>query len=409
MNREKYLADRKQLLDQAKQLLDTGDMDGFTAKKKEVEEFDAKFETAAQAEANLRALEGNAVGANLENYSVQIQGGRVAEAFGAATEEEDILNSAEYRKAFMNHVVYGKSMPEEFRNADQNTKTPDVGILIPTTVLEKIIEKMDSTGMILPLVTRTAYKGGVKIPTSTAKPVATWVAEGAGSDKQKKTTGSIDFAYNKLRCAISVSLETDTMALAVFESTFIQNVTEAMTKALEQSILTGSGSGQPKGVLTETPEDGQALEITATGKLGYDTLITAEAALPLAYESGAVWLMTKKTFMAFVGMVDNNKQPIARVNYGIGGSPERTLLGRSVILNDYMESYADSVTKSTLFAALFSPKDYVLNTNLSLTVKRYEDNDTDNQVTKAVMLVDGKVVDKSSLVTLTKKNAGASA
>lgn len=409
MNREKYLADRKLLLDQAKQLLDTGDMDGFAAKKKDVEELDAKFETAAQAEANLRALEGNAVGANLENYSVQIQGGRVAETFGGVAEEADVLNSTEYRKAFMNHVAYGKPMPGEFQNADQNTKTPDVGILIPTTVLERIIEKMESTGMILPLVTRTAYKGGVKIPTSTVKPVATWVAEGAGSDKQKKTTSSIDFAYNKLRCAISVSLETDTMALAVFESTFIQNVTEAMTKALEQSILTGSGSGQPKGILMETPEDGQALEITAAGKLGYDTLITAESALPLAYENGAVWLMTKRTFMAFVGMVDNNKQPIARINYGIGGSPERTLLGRSVILNDYMESYADSVTKSTLFAALFNPKDYVLNTNLNLTVKRYEDNDTDDQVTKAVMLVDGKVVDKSSLVTLTKKNAGTSA
>ena len=30
---------------------------------------------------------------------------------------------------------------------------------------------------------------------------------------------------------------------------------------------------------------------------------------------------------------------------------------------------------------------------------------TDDLVTKAVMLVDGKVVDKNSLVTITKKNA----
>ena len=40
-----------------------------------------------------------------------------------------------------------------------------------------------------------------------------------------------------------------------------------------------------------------------------------------------------------------------------------------------------------------------------MTIKRYEDNDTDDQVTKAVMLVDGKVVDKNSLVTITKKVA----
>ena len=30
-----------------------------------------------------------------------------------------------------------------------------------------------------------------------------------------------------------------------------------------------------------------------------------------------------------------------------------------------------------------------------MTIKRYEDNDTDDQVTKAIMLVDGKVVDKN--------------
>ena len=48
--------------------------------------------------------------------------------------------------------------------------------------------------------------------------------------------------------------------------------------------------------------------------------------------------------------------------------------------------------------------DYVLNTNLNMTIKRYEDNDTDDMVTKAIMLADGKVVDKGSLVTITKKN-----
>ena len=58
-----------------------------------------------------------------------------------------------------------------------------------------------------------------------------------------------------------------------------------------------------------------------------------------------------------------------------------------------------------IVAFLFNPSDYVLNTNLNMTIKRYEDNDTDDLVTKALMLADGKVVDKNSLVTITKKNA----
>ena len=197
------------------------------------------------------------------------------------------------------------------------------------------------------------------------------------------------------------------MALPVFETTFVKNVADAMVKALEQSSITGSGSGQPKGILKETPVTGQAIEVAAADKLSYGLLTDAEAALPLAYENSAVWLMTKKTFMCFMGMVDTNKQPIARVNAGINGRPERTLLGRPVVLNDYMANYADTVTADTIFAALFNLEDYVLNTNMDVTVKRYEDNETDDQVTKAIMLVDGKVVDKNSLVTLTKKKAAA--
>lgn len=401
MTKETYLAKRADLLNQAQELIDKNELEAFEDKRKEVEALDKQFEDAARAQANLAALGEHTTITDLTSQAA-VMTGKTLETMDGVSGTDDPLNSKEYRRAFMNYVVSGTAMPENMMNVDQNTKTTDIGVLIPTTVLEKIIEKMESVGMILPLVTRTSYKGGVKIPVSAVKPVATWVMEGVGSDRQKKTVGSIDFSYNKLRCEISVSLETDVMALPVFEATFINNIAEAMTKAKEQAILTGTGEGQPKGILAETPAAGQAITLSDADKLSYATLTCAEAALPLAYESEAVWLMTKKTFMAFLSMVDSNKQPIARVNYGIGGKPERTLLGRTVVLNDYMDSYADSVTQDTIFAALFNMKDYVFNSNLNITVKRFEDNDTDDQVTKAIELVDGKVVDKSSLVTLTK-------
>ncbi|MGG3888638.1 phage major capsid protein [Metabacillus fastidiosus] len=314
-------------------------------------------------------------------------------------EERDLgTDSLEYRNAFMNYVLRGEEIPAEVR-ANAVTKTSDVGSVIPQTVLAKIIEKIEAVGMILPLITRTAIKGGVTVPTSTVKPVATWVAEGAGSDKQKKTTGSITFNYHKLRCAVAVSLEVDTMALPVFESTLINNVVEAMTKAIEQAIISGTGIGQPKGILTETPVAGQALDIA---KIDYKTLTDAEAALPLEYEANAVWVMTKKTFMAFSAMTDADGHPIARVNYGISGKPERVLLGRPVLLCNYIDSFSAALPAGTPFAFLFNFKDYILNTNYQMGVKKYEDNETDDLVTKAIMIVDGKAVDVNSLVVLKK-------
>ena len=313
----------------------------------------------------------------------------------------DKYGSMAYRKAFMQYVCRGTAIPAEYRS-DAISTTTDVGATIPTTVLNQIVEKLENTGMILALVTRTAYKGGVSIPVSTVKPTATWVNEGEGSDKQKKDItkgGMITFAYHKLRCAVAVSLEVDTMAISAFETLLINNIVEAMTKALEQSIIDGNGTGKPKGILAETPAEGQTVKSAAPA---YADLIAAEAALPQAYENGAVWCMSKKTFMSYYGLTDTNGQPIGRVNYGIAGKPERTLLGRAVVCCDYVKSYDKSLAAGTKFGFLFNFKDYVLNTNYAMGVKKYEDNETDDQVTKGIMLVDGKVVDKNSLVVLEK-------
>ena len=146
--------------------------------------------------------------------------------------------------------------------------------------------------------------------------------------------------------------------------------------------------------------------MAADGKLDYALLCQAEGALPEAYENGAVWLMSKKTFMEFEGMVDANGQPIARTNYTLSGKPERFLLGRPVVVNSYMPDYKGTVSGDMIFAAIFRMKDYALNYASQMTLKQYEDNQTDDTVLKAILLADGKVLDKSSLVTLTKKQAG---
>lgn len=398
MNRKEYETKRQALINEAEALINEGKLEEANKKMEAVTELDKNFEAAAKAEANLRAL---------STPPLPLSGVGDGASFGRGDDEnaEDMYDSVEYRKAFMNYVLKGTAIPEKFRNVSATTKTTDVGSVISPTIVNRIVEKMESMGMILPLVTKTSYAAGATVPTSSVKPEATWVAEGGTSDKQKKATGQIDIKGYKLRCAISMTLETSVMSLQIFETVFVNSVSEAMVKAQEKAFIFGTGSGQPKGVLTETAESGCNIDIAANSDPTYQTLVEAEAALPLAYENGAVWNMTKKTFMKFVGMVDTNKQPIARVNYGIDGKPERTLLGRRVVLNDYMTSLGTTINKDTVVAFLFDWSDYMFNTNYNMVVKSYEDNDTEDQITKAVMICDGKVIDKNSLVTVTKKNA----
>lgn len=389
MTKEIYLNSRKALIAEAQQLIDKGDIKAYTEKENAIKQLDDDFEAQSTAQANLNAINGITESKAIEFYSGN----------SGSTD----YDSVEYRKAFMNYVTKGTPIPTQYVNAV--TETSDVSPVIPTTTLNRIVEELETESELLTLVTRTSYKGGLTIPTSDVKPTASWVAEGAGSTLQKSgVNGTITFAYHKLRVAVAMTLEVETMSLSAFESKFVRDVARAMNKALTAAIVSGNGTGKPKGILAETPVSGQALQLASGTALSYQTLVDMESALPTAYENGAYYFMTKKTFMQFVGMTDDNGQPIARVNYGIGGKPERVLLGRGVkLLDDYMSSYAATQSADTIIAFIFRPEDYTLNTNLNITVKTYEDNDTDDKITKAVMLVDGKVVDKHSLVTLTQK------
>jgi HK97 family phage major capsid protein len=394
--KEKYLADRKALVDNANALVLENKIDEANAIMAQIETLDSDYEKACKAQANINALSGNVKSTGFANVFAN---GVVIDKTG--DNSTDIYGSTEYRVAFANFIAVGKAMPSKFLNQDESTATSDVASVIPTTIIPRLIETLEKIGMIYPLVTQTNYKTGVNIPTSAVKPVATRVSEGASSDRQKKTTSYISFSKFKLRCEISWSMEVNEMTLGIFETAFVRQVSEAMIKKVESEIIsTADGTTSCKGILAETPNAGQALTAKT---LEYDTLVNAEAALPEAYEGGAVWCMTKKTFMGFVGMQDANGQPIARVNYGMGGKPERTLLGRTVVTcGDYLDSYSTTLTNGKIFAFLFNFADYVHNTVYDMGIQRKQDWDTEDMLTKAVMSNDGKVVDKGSLVTIAK-------
>lgn len=380
--------------EQGKALMKAGKLEEAKAVKEEVDQLQNDIDAEMMFMANDQLH-------NAQAYMTGFEAGNPFAKFGAGAGLEvsnNPTNSSEYRQAFMKFVMTGEKT--EALNIAGPTTTGDLGILIPTTVLEKIVSKLENVGIILNLVNRTAIKGGISIPTSQIKPVAEWVAEGATSQKQKSEKGQdISFKYHKLRCAVSTTLEVDEMALAVFEAKLIEDIAKAMIKAIEQAIVAGSGVGQPKGIVKTEVEAGQALEVAT---IAYKTLCDAEAALPVEYEEGAVWTMTKKTFYNFAAMVDSAGQPIGRIDHGINGKVERSLLGRKVEIVSYLPSF-ETADAGVVFAFLFNYSDYTLNTNFDMGINRYRDNETEDMISKAVMLVDGSVVDNGSLVTLTKK------
>lgn len=221
-SKKDYVDYRNQMLDEAAQLLEEGKMEEYKAKIEDVETLDDEYTQYTEAKANVETMKGavsvpnvlsNAAHAGTADGIIASVGGMI---------HEDPTNSIEYRSAFMNYVLHGEKMSNNLTNSDEITTTSDTGAVIPNTILNKIIEKMEKTGDILNKVTRTFYKGGATVPTSAAKPVATWTNERGKTDKQKKTLGSITFSYFKLKCVVAVSIAVDTVTLDVFENSYKQ-------------------------------------------------------------------------------------------------------------------------------------------------------------------------------------------
>ena len=385
--RLKEIFERKMEIRKALEGTDKVDLDAL---KKELDELEAE-------EKELRRRQEMANAINTSNGEPVPEVRNVLKPGAPLAEPEDPYATMAYRKAFMKYVRTGTVTPE--LRADANTTTSDISAAIPTPTMNKIVEQLSTYGNILALVTKTNYRTGVVIPVSTSKPTASWVNEGAGSELKEKTVGSIVFGHYKLRIAVSVSLEAEYMSIDAFEAALVSNITEAMTKAIEAAIISGNGSGKPTGILHvgDSPV-GTTQEVHT---LTYGALTAAEAALPVAYENGAVWVMAKSTFMGFVGMTDTTGQPIAHVNYGINGKTERYLLGRQVVLTDNLPGFS-AASVNDIFAFIFRMQDYMLNTNFSVGIKTYEDDKTDDIIRKSILVCDGKPIDTSSLIKLKK-------
>lgn len=333
---------------------------------------------------------------------------------------EDTLSSLEYREAFKNFCVNGEVasiLQNEFtkpiiKNADAVTTTGDASAVIPTTILQEVIQKVQSYGQIYAAVRKLAIKGGVQVPILTLKPTASWIGETTPSDRQKiQINANVTFNYYGLECKISTSLLAETVTLQMFESTLVSLLAEALVKALDIAIIKGTGSGQPKGITVDDRIPAEQI-VTLTPDEFIDWSAWKKkvfAKMPLSYKGGASFYMASGTFEGYVdGMVDKNGQPIGRVNYGITEGPQERFGGKPVVEveDDIIANYDDAAVGDVV-AIYGNMNNYAINSNMQLTMVRYTDHDKNEIVDKGILVADGKILDPNGFVLVKKGEVSA--
>lgn len=400
MDRIKEIEKRKAEIVEKSKSANVEELDAFIkemdALNKEIEEIRAK----EQEEIEKRKEIADKI--NNNEIKTKIIDKEKKEKRGNVKMENNVFETEEYRSAFMEFAKSGV-MAEEFRDV---AMTSNNSAVIPVTTLNKIIEKVESFGNILPLVSYMNYAAGVAVPTSELSAPAVWTTDADlsknGAAVDGKVTGSVTFGAYPLVKAIGLSFMSRVQSISAFENALAKNVADAMSKALEKAVIDGSGVGQMKGILKETPVNTVAL----SNKLSFADVVNIKKAIPAAYRSGAVLVMNEATFYDFYAMTDANGQPIARVNFGVDGDADYMLFGQKVIVTDFMTDYETAKAGDVVAFAVQLDK-YVINTAHNIDLVTYIDNATRNKVYQSFAAVDGKLVDANGLVFVTKGTAKA--
>lgn len=323
----------------------------------------------------------------------------------ARPEAADPYGSLEYRTAFMKFAKTGQLSPE--LRAATLTTAAEVSAVIPSTILAEVIRKVEVYGQVYARVRKLNIRGGVNVPILSLKPTAVWVGETPPSAKQEvRANTNVSFSYHGLECKVAVSLLADTVSLPAFEGTITDLIVEAMVKALDAAIISGDGVGKALGLTVDTrvPASHHVTISAADFRTWAGWKRQVFAQLPLAYKAGAVFLMASGTFEGYIdGMVDGQGQPIGRVNYGIAESPQERFGGKPVIQveDDIIAPYDDAATGEVV-AVYGNLRNYAINSNLQMSMFRYLDHDVNEWVNKAILIMDGKLLDANSVVVIKK-------
>ena len=359
------------------------------------------------------------VGAQQVNNGIPMASYSQNQAGTQQRENKDPYASMEYREAFKAYVQRGTPIPENLTQRAGGDAGPtvaaDLGMIIPTTIMNEFIKKVSKVyGQLYSKVRKLNIQGGVKFPISDLKANFKWITETTPSGRQKAgdVKEYVEFSYNIGEIRVSQTLLSQVVALQMFEDEIVRIMTEAYVEAMDKGIIAGTGAGQMLGILKDTrvtEQTGHIIEFTAEQFGNWEQWRKRLfSMIPLSKRGKGEFIFTASTVESnLLTMKDANNRPIykeaAELNVGESATDGR-FYGREVTMvePDIVADF-DTAGSGDVVGVYWIPDDYAINTNLAFGMKRYFDEDKNEWVNKGLTIVDGKILDPSGVYIIKKK------
>ena len=247
---------------------------------------------------------------------------------------DTILDTPEYRSAYLKRLQ-GKELNDVEKRA-LTTASNSAGAAVPTTTLNKIIDKLRQTSALFPRITVSYVPGNLSLVVANAKNAATWKAEGTDGTPADDTVVRVNLTGYELIKLVEISAAAEAMTIDAFEDYIASEIGRQLAIAIENAILNGDGDGEPTGILEGiTWTSDNSTTWASNGTIGYDNLVDALALLPTLYHNNAIFVMNRKMLFGGIRKIKtDDKQPI--FTYNPQDAARNSILGYPVVVDDYM-------------------------------------------------------------------------
>lgn len=320
---------------------------------------------------------------------------------------DDVLKSKEYKNAWLKKLQHKKLTNQETKFLQIGTNSngnQDASPLVPTTIWESIIAKLQGTSDLIKNVSVSNIDGFLKFAIKKDENVG-----GKWSKEGEKLTGKLDFESIQLNgyrwgTMITISESAEAMTIDNFEKFIIDSLAIEVQNAIEYAIAKGQGSAklEPQGIITNTNILKHKLAQTEKN-ISYDTIQKIISLLPTGYHNNAKFIMNKSTFFTQIQAIkDKNDRPIWNHTKS-DETLKYNIFGYDVILCDEYPEYSE--TEKSTFITFGDLSQYKWNFQKQLNITKSTDFlfDQDLIAYKATFIADGNTVAKWAFVNVVRE------
>lgn len=237
---------------------------------------------------------------------------------------------AEYRSAWLKNLQ-GAELTDGEKRALTSANS---GAVIPVETQNKILTKVKEVVPLLDKIELLHVAGNVSFVVEGIVNDAEGHDEGAAVTASEDTTVTVDLTGYEIIKLVTISAKVKTMSINAFEDWLTEQLGRKVAEKIEQWIIAGTGTKQPKGIVNAVEwTDGTNMVTFEGAAATAEEMAEVISLLPSRHAREAAFLMSRKTFWGKIMPARDDKTMPVVAGEGAG---EYKVFGYPVELSDFV-------------------------------------------------------------------------